>query len=128
MNNKRKKNQKMTAEEFAEFLKNLEKRQKSQKKAESKEELSDDLSRGKGKNSNSSYVLCPFYLNHFQKRQMQYVSCEYFVRNSGFDITMKHYFRLKQEMIDYMELFCCDRYESCPYYKIVLQGYNKELK
>ena len=109
MNNKRKKNQKMTAEEFAEFLKNLEKRQKSQKKAESKEELTDDLSKGKGKNNNSSYVLCPFYLNHFQKRQMQYVSCEYFVKN-------------------YMELFCCDRYGSCPYYKIVLQGYDKELK
>ena len=74
----------------------------------------------------TTVVTCPFYVRHkFSKRNdneelVSYISCEGLSKNLGFDITMQHRFKNKVEAKDYIELFCCDRYKECPYFKAVM--------
>ncbi len=78
---------------------------------------------------NGRITACPYYITHKQGRGgWDYtVTCENIRENMGFAMRTQLRFESRQEMHDYMGLFCCDggNYASCPYYQAV---YNKEAR
>ena len=71
---------------------------------------------------------CPFFQNISRNKKMVGVECESLDVNLGFDTS--HFIRLKnyQELDDYTDIFCCDMYETCPYYKALMETKYKEFK
>ena len=67
-------------------------------------------------------VGCPFYQGIVTTKRMACVQCESMDVNLGFDTS--HLIRLEsyRELRNYIELFCCDRFKSCPYYQAVMRS------
>ena len=63
---------------------------------------------------------CPFYQSVIKTKRMVGVECEGLDVNLGFDTA--HFTRLKnyRELRDYTDIFCCDMYKTCPYYRAVI--------
>lgn len=70
---------------------------------------------------------CPFYKRSsaVQAKSIT-ITCENIMPNIGFDIDNKLNFRTLQDRKDYVELFCGDVYENCPYYKMIIKNYKEE--
>lgn len=58
---------------------------------------------------------------------MYSVSCEFIMdsKKLGFRPELKVGFVKREDFVDYVEIFCCDRCETCPVYKaITKERYN----
>ena len=77
---------------------------------------------------NFECVRCPFYITHSygDKGNKITITCENIVGNLGFDVKNLLAFSSKEERRDYMGLFCSDRYESCPYYRVIEKKYEED--
>ena len=63
---------------------------------------------------------CPFYVRHSRRgKNMATITCEEFMENSGFDMNNQILFKTSSDEEAYMELFCMDAYESCPYFQFI---------
>lgn len=73
-------------------------------------------------------IKCPFFLQYSKHLRGNNITltCEPLDDNMGFDMSLKTAFSTEAERRDYMELFCCDRYEQCPMYKAIEKKYDKE--
>lgn len=71
-------------------------------------------------------IKCPFYMAHKSRRGNITVTCETIKDNMGFDIKNMIAFAKKDEQRDWMELFCKDGFAGCPYYRVILQKYDKK--
>lgn len=65
-------------------------------------------------------AICPFYLSVIRSKRMAGVECESLDVNLGFQTS--HYVRLRsyKDLKDFTDIFCCDMYKTCPYYKAVM--------
>ena len=54
------------------------------------------------------------------------ITCESIVGNLGFDVKNLLAFGSKEELRDYMGLFCSDRYENFPYYRVIEKKYEED--
>lgn len=70
-------------------------------------------------------IKCPFYISHNQKQRNVTILCENIENNMGFEVKNMLWFNSLEERKDWMELFCEDRYEECPYYKTVYKKYKE---
>ena len=62
---------------------------------------------------------CPYYVTHkYGRGGWDYtVTCDNIRPDMGFSMRTQLRFDTRQELRDYLELFCCsDSYASCPYY------------
>ena len=75
--------------------------------------------------SESKAIKCPLFRNVIRtnKGQFQGVECIQ-DQNLGFDVTHIVRLRNKEDLRDYLEIFCEDLYETCPYY----QAFTREWK
>lgn len=66
-------------------------------------------------------VKCPYFRRYNKNIHYQNITitCEPLEKNLGFEVTLKSCFHTLAERRDFMELFCCDRYEHCPMYKAI---------
>lgn len=73
-------------------------------------------------------IRCPFYVTHScgEKANKITITCEGVTKNLGFDVKNMLLFRSKNERKDYMEIFCSDRYECCPYYQTIVKKYEED--
>lgn len=73
------------------------------------------------------HILCPFFVqyNKHIRGNMITLTCEPLDDNMGFDMSLKTAFATEGERRDYMELFCADRYESCPMFQAIKRKYDK---
>lgn len=71
-------------------------------------------------------VKCPFFVTYNKHGRARAISitCEPLCDNLGFEMTLKSSFSTHQERADYMQLFCCDLYKSCPMYKAIAAKYD----
>ncbi len=70
-------------------------------------------------NDNTLYrIRCPFFLAYNNGRGNNItITCEEIHSNLGFEVHNKLDFLNRTEREDWMEVFCMDRYEGCPYYQ-----------
>ena len=66
----------------------------------------------------SERALCPFFLTVMRgkKGKLIGVECECLDDHLGFKTTNFTRLNTQQDLIDYTDIFCCDLYQSCPYY------------
>lgn len=76
------------------------------------------------------YAKCPFFICRSKNAKEHItITCEDIADNMGFDSFLQRRFIRSQDMRDYFEIFCADRYAGCPVYQAVLRKYtDKELK
>lgn len=81
-------------------------------------------------NNEAGNVKCPFYISHTTNKKAANnnitVTCEFAVKDIGFEMQNRLSFANRNERRDYMELFCMDRFECCPYYRFIRQNRYKE--
>lgn len=67
---------------------------------------------------------CPFYRKLIRSSKLYGVECDPIDCNLGFDVT--HVVRLEsqEELKDYLGIFCCDRWKSCPYAQVRLKEWR----
>lgn len=62
-------------------------------------------------------IKCPYYHGVVKSKRMIGIECDALMSEQklGFDVT--HYQRLRtyRELNDYVDIFCCDQWETCPY-------------
>lgn len=73
-----------------------------------------------------TYPKCPFYISgsRDEKRQIT-ITHELPEDNIGFDILSQIRFSSLRDRKDWIEIFCADRYEHCPFYPGILAKYEK---
>lgn len=65
-------------------------------------------------------VKCPFFGNVSRKdKAMATITCEKIETKLGFDTRNQLLFPCHEEKQNYLELFCCDMYDTCPYYRSI---------
>lgn len=75
----------------------------------------------------SARVLCPFYISHNKGIGNNItITCERIKTNMGFNVHNKLSFINGKQRDDFMEIFCMDRYTSCPYYDVIYQNKYKD--
>lgn len=69
----------------------------------------------------SERAKCPFFITAIRAKKMVGVQCESLDVNLGFDTA--HFVRLRtyRDLHDYADIFCCDMYKTCPYYKAMME-------
>lgn len=65
---------------------------------------------------------CPFFLSTVRGRRIVGVECESLDVHLGFKTS--HFVRVKswEDLTDYTDIFCCDMYKTCAYYKAVMHA------
>ena len=64
-------------------------------------------------------VKCP----HFKKlKRSTSIMCENVCSNLGFEVSTSLDFEMQGERTHFFELFCCDLYINCPYYKVLKES------
>lgn len=61
------------------------------------------------------YVKCPFY--RYDKQDLKKITCEGVAPNS----TISQVWKNKKGFATQIEQVCCDNYEECPIYKLLMQ-------
>ena len=71
---------------------------------------------------------CPFYRKSIWQTKGQFigVECEGLCDSLGFDVSFIMRLPTSEELTDYIELFCSDRYTECPYYQAMMGIKYKE--
>lgn len=73
-------------------------------------------------------IRCPYYITRSRPdKKSATITCFNIENNLGFDIKNQISFTCHEEAKNYVEIFCADLYETCPYYK-ALYNYNEEEK
>lgn len=75
-----------------------------------------------GMNENhAANVLCPYYKRHSTRKNAYEITCEQIMepKKLGFKYEQRNGFKKREDMYDYMGLFCTDLYEECPVYKAI---------
>ena len=67
----------------------------------------------------SQDVLCPFYLSEVKKKRT--IRCEGYADGS----TVSVLFARDKKYNIHRNMYCCSVYDQCPYYKLLLDKYNK---
>ena len=63
---------------------------------------------------------CPYYVTKSREEKVQItITCQNPVPNLGFEVMSQRRFTCKEERKNFMELFCWDRYENCPFYQSI---------
>lgn len=71
----------------------------------------------------SNRAKCPFFENVLISRKSQIAGVQCLgLEGSGFDVRTYNRLRNTKELRDYVDKFCADNYESCPYYKVALMA------
>ena len=68
-------------------------------------------------------VTCPFFVNLGKIKKGENkaaINCENLQDNIGFDMYYSLVFTCKEERKSYVDLFCCDNYKSCPYFRALM--------
>lgn len=74
-------------------------------------------------------VRCPFFVDIRRSRGMVGVECEALMDDEtlGFDVTHIQRMQSYAEVKDFTEIFCEDRYTSCPYHQALIDfKYKKQ--
>ena len=71
---------------------------------------------------------CPFYMRSIWQTKGQFIGieCEPLCDNLGFDASFIMRLQTSEDLTDYIELFCSDRFYACPYYKAMMNSKYKE--
>lgn len=79
---------------------------------------------------NEVFAQCPFFLGKtWRKGGNNFtITCETIKDNMGFDVKNMLSFRNDEERKVWMELFCEDDYEECPYCQQIYKKYKERLK
>lgn len=72
----------------------------------------------------SGKVKCPFYISHNStgRNNNITITCELIQSNMGFDVKNLLSFNDGRQRKDYMEIFCMDVFEGCPYYQCIVNN------
>lgn len=63
---------------------------------------------------------CPYYVTKSREEKVQItITCQNPVENLGFEVMSQRRFLSKAERKNFMELFCWDRYQSCPFFQAI---------
>lgn len=77
--------------------------------------------------SATAKITCPFYLSHNRGGGNNItITCECIKTNMGFDVKNRLSFMNAEERNDYMEIFCMDRNDQCPYYEVIYKNKYRE--
>lgn len=71
-------------------------------------------------------IRCPFYVNHKSRTGNVTLTCENIKNKMGFEMQNMLRFKNLEERKDWMELFCKEKYENCPYYTAIYQKYEED--
>ena len=77
---------------------------------------------------NMEVVQCPFYITHSSSRNnwQKTVTCERIQNNMGFMVRNMLRFYQREELEDWLEIFCsCSNYSGCPYYQAIYEKYER---
>lgn len=73
----------------------------------------------------SEKAICPFYLSVIRSKHFKGVECESLDKNLGFHTSLFVRLDTFGELRDFTDIFCCDMYKTCPYYKAIIhEKYN----
>jgi hypothetical protein len=71
---------------------------------------------------------CPFYVRSLIGRSLVGVECEALMDEEHLGFAISHFHKMNngRDLRDFVEVFCADMYETCPYYKAVMAIKYKE--
>ena len=63
----------------------------------------------------SERIICPFFQGILRSKRLTGIECEELEPRLGFRVS--HFLRLRngQDLADYVDIFCADMWETCPY-------------
>lgn len=64
-------------------------------------------------------IKCPYYHRVIVSKRLTGVECDTIPVNLGFDVAHFQRLRDKHELHDYIDIFCADMWETCPYAKLL---------
>lgn len=66
-------------------------------------------------------IKCPYYHKVIKTKRLAGIECDPISCNLGFDVA--HFTRLHDygELKDYVDIFCSDMWETCPYAQVLTQ-------
>ncbi len=78
---------------------------------------------------NDGGVKCPYFVTKSGKeKKTAAITCENLENNLGFEVRNQLTFKNHAEKQDYCQIFCMDRYQSCPYFEGIYQYQRRKKK
>ncbi len=73
-----------------------------------------------------TYATCPFFVCKSKNtREHITITCENPEFNMGFDMLSQLRFLKKRDREDWFEIFCADCFQTCPYYRRIMEKYDR---
>lgn len=68
-------------------------------------------------------IKCPYYHGIVTSKRMIGIECDTLMpeQKLGFDVAHYQRFRTYKELRSYIDIFCCDMWETCPYAKTLME-------
>lgn len=75
-------------------------------------------------------IQCPFYIRRSRTERESCIMCEPLMseKELGFKVKQQTAFSSRAEMLDYVDIFCAERYTACPLYKAIFRNRERETK